>query len=61
MTLESDISELKEAFREYIKIKIHEEAERRINEFDGDMWKAELDIENGKYKSVLYALDGRKS
>ena len=59
MGIEQDISDLKEAFREYIRLKIEKESK---GEFDtgnySDRWEAESVVER-KYKSVLDALDGR--
>lgn len=58
MSIEQDIAQLKEAFREYIKLKIEEESQKEMdNGNHSDKWSAES-VVGRKYKPVFDALDG---
>ena len=58
MSIEQDIAQLKEAFREYIKLKIEEESQKEMNDGNySSKWTAEIVVEE-KYKRVFDALDG---
>ncbi len=58
MGIEHDIESLKEAFREYIKLKIEEETQIEMDTGNySDKWGVETMV-IGKYKPVLDALDG---
>ena len=58
MSIEKDISQLKEAFREFIKVKIDEESDKLVDSGRyPTKWDAEYEVEK-KYKRVFDALDG---
>lgn len=58
MSIERDITQLKDAFREYIQIKIEDESQKEMDAGNyPDKWDAEIAVRE-KYKRVFDALDG---
>ena len=58
MGIEQEISQLKEAFREYINLKIEEDTQKEMDTSDSlDEWEVKYEVEK-KYKRIFDALDG---
>jgi len=58
MGIEEEINNLKEAFREYIRLKIEEDTQKEFGTGNhSERWSAESVVEQ-KYKRVFDALDG---